>query len=158
MSQDPFIFLRTASLRAMLVGPVATTIGINAVARVVHSAWILPLGSLLGGVLTTLVLLGGPWGARLRPVLHVTAQRTSRGGSVATFAAATILFGIIGFLQGTQYKHPSCVQQANCTPYDIFSLTVFALFLTFWAFTCAMLATQVWYRLRPPITRREESE
>ena len=158
MSLVPSNSLRTAAIRAMLIGPAATAIGINGIAHIVHSAWVLPLGSLVGGLLTTLVLLWGPWGARLRPVLRVAAQRTSRSASVTTFVVGTLLFGIICFLQGTQYKHASCVQQANCTAYDIFSLTVFALFLTFWAFLCAMLATQVWYRLRPPIMRREEQE
>jgi hypothetical protein len=148
--------LPSAFLRAALIGPAATAICINIIARIVRSAWVLPLGCLLGGVLTTLVLLGGPWGTWLKPALRITAQRGSRSEAVATFLAASLLFGIIGYLQGTQYKQVSCVKQPNCTADEIFSLTVLALGETFWALLWALLAVRVWYRLHPPVARREE--
>ena len=132
----------------MLIGPSASAICIVGISRFVHSAWVLPLGSLLGGLLTTLVLLWGPWGKRLRPALHITAQRGSHGEAIATFLAGSLLIGIIFYLEGTQYKHASCVQQANCTGDDLFDLMVAALVETFWAFVCVVLAVGLWYRLR----------
>lgn len=151
MSQIPSAFLRAA-----LIGPFATAICIVGISHIIHSAWVLPLGSLLGGLLTTLVLLWGPWRTQLRSALRITAQRTSRSSTIATLLAGSVLVGIIYYLQGTQYKHASCVQQANCTADDLFSLAMAALGETFLALLCVLSAVQVWYRLRPPIVRRDE--
>lgn len=158
MSQRQSPFLRIVFIRAALIGPAATAIGVIGISRIVHSAWILPLGSLLGGLLTTLVLLLGPWGTQLRPALRITAQRGSRSEAVVTFVAASLLLGIVCYLQGTQYKHASCVQQANCTVDELFSLTIAALGETFWALMCALLAVGVWYRLRHPVNRERLDE
>ncbi len=49
-------------------------------------------------------------------------------------------------------------QHANCNVEVLFNLTIFGIFLSFWALTCLMLALVAWEQLRRPQRSPEQLE
>lgn len=137
-------------IRAALLGVLGTAGAIDLVSVIVRSSWVLPLGSLLGALVTITMLLWGPWKISAREAIRGIGQDMSRGGAVISFALGGLLVCVFSFLTGTLEIRGICTRQANCGPDDWFNLTVFGLFFTFLALSWLFVALTAWERLHRP--------
>lgn len=136
-----------------LLGVVATTVGIDVLSVLLHSSWIVPLGILLGAVLTLIVLLLGPWKTALWEAVRGTAQEFSRGEAAWSFVSSGIPVGFLGYFLGTREMGDICAQQVSCSVGVLFGLTVLGLFLSFLTLSWLFVGLLAWERLR----RRDSS-
>ena len=135
-------------IRAALAGIVVTASAIITLSALLHSSWIVPLGSLVGALLSLAVAFWGPWKPPLREAVHEIGQQAPRGETIFGAVSGALLLAFLTIVMGTHTIGGICVQQAKCNAGELLNLTPLALFLPFFILTWLFTTLLAWEQLR----------
>ena len=134
-------------MRAALASIVVTAAAIDALSALLHSSWVLPLGSLAGALISLGIVFWGPWKPSLREVVRKIGQDAASGETIFIAVSGALLLGFLTIHMGTHRIGGICVQPASCDAGELLNLTPFALFLPFimlaWLYTTLLALEQL---------------